>query len=83
MLRFSLVLSAAATLPATGWSQTLDQRITAIGSGRVHLSFAARPGVCGDGDQNINIQDDEDQEVECESQPVRVSLTLHDHEVIA
>ncbi|MFL5461481.1 MAG: HEAT repeat domain-containing protein [Gemmatimonadales bacterium] len=83
MLRFYLLLSTAATLPATGWPQTLEQRIAAVESGKVRLSFAARPGVCGDGDQNINIQDSEDWEVECESQPVRVSLTLRNHQVIA
>jgi hypothetical protein len=82
MLRFCHVLIAAATLPATGLAQTLEQRITAIESGKVHVSFAARPGVCGDGDQNINIQDSEE-EVECESQPVRVSLTLRNHQVVA
>ena len=83
MLRFYLLLSAAATLPATGWPQTLDQRITAVGSGKVHLSFAARPGVCGDGDQNINIQDSEDWEVECQGQPVRVALDVRDRQVVA
>ena len=82
MLRFYLLLSAATTLPATGWPQTLDQRITAVGSGKVHVSFAARPGVCGDGNQNINIQDNEDWEVECEGQPVRVALEVKNHQVV-
>ena len=82
MLRFSLLLSAATALPDTGWPQTLDQRITAVGSGKVHVSFAARPGVCGDGDQNINIQDNEDWEVECEGQPVRVALEVKNHQVV-
>ena len=83
MFRLYLLLSAAATLPRAGWAQTLEQRISAVESGKVHLSFAARPGVCGDGDQNINIQYNEDWEVECESQPVRVSLTLRNRQVIA
>ena len=83
MLRACLILTVAGTLPATGWAQTLDQRIIAVGSGKVHLSFAARPGVCGDGDQNINIQDNEDWEVECEGQPVRVALDVRDHQVVA
>jgi len=82
MLRFYLLLSAATALPDTGWPQTLDQRITAVGSGKVHVSFAARPGVCGDGDQNINIQDNEDWEVECEGQPVRVALEVKNHQVV-
>lgn len=83
MLRACLILTVAGTLPAPGWAQTLDQRITAVGSGKVHLSFAARPGVCGDGDQNINIQDNQDWEVECEGQPVRVALDVRDHQVVA
>ena len=82
MLRFYLLLSAATALPDTGWPQTLDQRITAVGSGKVHVSFAARPGVCGDGDQNINIQDNEDWEIECEGQPVRVALEVKNHQVV-
>ena len=82
MLRFYLLLSAATALPDTGWPQILDQRITAVGSGKVHVSFAARPGVCGDGDQNINIQDNEDWEVECEGQPVRVALEVKNHQVV-
>jgi len=48
----------------------------------VHVSFAARPGVCGDGDQNINIQDNEDWEVECEGQPVRVALDVRNQKVV-
>ena len=48
----------------------------------MHLSFAARPGVCGDGDQNINIQGNEDWEVKCEGQPVRVALDVRDHQVV-
>ena len=82
MLRSYLLLSAAITLPATGWPQTLGQRIAAVESGKVHLSFAARPGVCGDGEQNINIQDNEDWEVECEGQPVRVALDVRNHQVV-
>jgi len=46
------------------------------------VSFAARPGVCGDGDQNINIQDNEDWEVECEGQPVRVALDVRNQKVV-
>ena len=48
----------------------------------MHVSFAARPGVCGDGDQNINIQDNEDWEVECEGQPVRVALDVRNQKVV-
>lgn len=83
LLRACLIVIVAGTLPVPGSAQSLQQRIAAIDSGRVHLSFAARPGVCGDGSQNINVQDSEDWEVECESQPVRVTLDIRNHQVVA
>jgi hypothetical protein len=83
LLRACLIVTLAGALPAPAGAQSLQQRIAAIDSGRVHLSFAARPGVCGDGSQNINVQDSEDWEVECESQPVRVTLDIRNHQVVA
>ena len=83
LLRACLIVTLAGTLPAPAWAQSLQQSIAATDSGRVHLSFAARPGVCGDGSQNINVQDSEDWEVECESQPVRVTLDIRNHHVVA
>ena len=83
MLRACLILIVAGTLPAPSSAQSLQQRIAAIDSGRVHLSFAARPGVCGDGNQHIDVQDSEDWEVECESQPVRVTLDIRNHHLVA
>jgi hypothetical protein len=77
------MLTVAGTLPASGWAQSLQQRIAAIDSGKVRLSFAARPGVCGDGNQNINVQDNDDWEPECERQPVRVTLDVRNHQVVA
>jgi hypothetical protein len=83
LLRACLIATVAGMLSAPAWAQSLRQRIAAIDSGRVHLSFAARPGVCGDGSQNINVQDNEDWEVECESHPVRVTLDVRNHQVVA
>jgi len=83
LLRAYLIVTLAGMLPLPGWAQSLQQRIAAIDSGRVHLSFAARPGVCGEGCQNINVQDSEDWEVECESQPVRVALDIRNHQAVA
>ncbi len=83
LLRACLIVSVAGTLPAPARAQSLQQRIAETDSGRVHLSFAARPGVCGDGSQSINVQDSEDWEVECESQPVRVTLDIRNHQVVA
>jgi hypothetical protein len=51
-------------------------------SGTVRLSFAARPGVCGDGLHNIRMVDRNDEwEDDCEPQPVRVALQVHERRV--
>jgi hypothetical protein len=78
ILRGLLVFSA---LPAAAGAQTLAQRIAAVESGTVRLSFAARPGVCGDGLHNIRVVGNEEWEEECEPQPVRVALRVHDRRV--
>ena len=83
LLRACLIVTLAGSLPASGSAQSVQQRIAALDSGRVRLSFAARPGVCGDGSQNINVQDSEDWEVECDRQPVRVTLDIRNHQVVA
>jgi hypothetical protein len=74
-----LVFSA---LPAAAGAQTLAQRIAAVESGAVRLSFAARPGVCGDGLHNLRVADGNDEwEEDCEPQPVRVALEVHNRRV--
>jgi hypothetical protein len=79
ILRALLVFSA---LPAAAGAQTLAQRIAAVESGAVRLSFAARPGVCGDGLHNIRVADGNDEwEEDCEPQPVRVALEVHGRRV--
>jgi hypothetical protein len=76
-------LAALLVLPASLGAQTLEQRITGVRNGTVHLSFAARSGVCGDGAHNINTrQVNEEWEDDCQDQPVRVSLRVSDHRVI-
>jgi len=83
ILRSGLVLTAALLLPPAAFAQTLEQRLAAVDSGRVHLSFAARPGVCGNGTQGFSVNDDgEEWEVECGDQPVRVSLRFSNHRVV-
>jgi hypothetical protein len=80
ILHALLVFSA---LPAAADAQTLAQRIAAVGSGTVRLSFAARPGVCGDGLHSIRAGDGNDEwEEDCEPQPVRVALQVHDRRVM-
>jgi hypothetical protein len=76
-------LAAAAPLfllPASLAGQTLAARIREAGGGPIHLSFAARPEVCGEGGRGIMFRDGDDQddewESDCERGPVRVSLRM-------
>jgi hypothetical protein len=76
-------LAAAAPLfllPASLAGQTLAARIRDAGAGPIHLSFAARPEVCGQGGRGITFRDGDDQddewESDCERGPVRVSLRM-------
>jgi HEAT repeat protein len=84
MHRAQLWWLAGVLLPATLTAQDLERRASAVASGTVHLSFAARPGVCGDGMNNISTRrDDEEWESDCENGPVRVALRIRDHQVVA
>jgi len=75
-----LLCSSTTAAPA----QSLERRITRIGTGTVHLSFAARSGVCGDGFNGIRTNDaDEEWQEACEPQPVRVAIKVHDGRVTA
>jgi len=66
-------------LPALAAAQSLEQRISRIASGRVHLSYSARPGTCErDG---FSGAPDADWEEDCERRPVRASLEIRDHRV--
>jgi hypothetical protein len=65
-----LLLGAPAVLGAQG----IAARVAGVRDGRVHLSFAARPGVCGNG-RNIQMSSSSgDWESDCEPGPVRVSI---------
>src|SRR4051812_27065929 len=78
MMRWLLhVLLIVAAQPAAAGAQSLEQRIAAVKTGTVRLSFAARPGVCGDGRHNIETDEDND-EWACEPQPVRVAVQLRE-----
>lgn len=77
-------LLLALILPAGLSAQTLEQRLAGMSGGTLRLSFAARPGVCGDGANNVSTrQVDQDWEVECEAQPVRVALRISERRVTA
>ncbi|HEU4700796.1 MAG TPA: hypothetical protein VFS40_16555 [Gemmatimonadales bacterium] len=84
-LALALAAAALAAAPAAARGQTADlaRRVAAAPDGRVHFSYAARPGVCGTG-RNIQVRTREESlewEGDCESGPVRVALTLENHRV--
>jgi HEAT repeats len=74
MTRGAVVAVVLGIVPAGLAAQGIASRVDAVQNGRVHLSFAARPGVCGNG-RNINMSSGSgDWESDCEPGPVRVSL---------
>jgi hypothetical protein len=63
-------------------AQTLVNRIETAPDGKVRMTFAARPGVCGIGETfTTHRHDDEDWEWECDPAPVRVVVTKEDGDV--
>jgi hypothetical protein len=63
-------------------AQTLLERIEGAPDGKVRMSFAARPGVCGIGENFVTHRhDDEDWEWQCDPAPVRVVVTKEDGDV--
>src|SRR5262245_3056032 len=88
-------LGLLAALPLQGAAQSLAARIDAAPAGHVQLSFAARPGVCGNGRTYIqtapgnftgsfNTSISETLRVDpCEPGPVRVLLDRAGREIIA
>lgn len=90
----TVALAAMLGAPATAHAQeagamdaaagrALAARVDATGDGTVRFSFAARPGVCGDG-RNVSVRRDRDEwESDCEPGPVRVSLTRSGGQVTA
>jgi HEAT repeat protein len=73
------VLALAATAPPLA-AQSVAQRVDAVRDGTVRLSYAARPGVCGNGDGGVSITGRHGDGGQywgarvCESGPVRVSV---------
>ena len=83
MRRVAYTLLCAWLVPAGASAQSLAQRIGAVGTGTVHLSFPARPGVCGDGRQGITMVDSDDEwQGNCEQQTARVSLIVQNRQVV-
>ena len=86
-MRLTLALLLLAT---SAGAQTLASRVAAVGTGSVSFHFAARPGVCGDGEHFIRTGDhqyygswNEHRGMEpCYPGPVQVRLSLEDGDVI-
>ena len=92
MTRALLALAAALGVAVPAGAQTFAQRIARAPDGTVHLSFAARAGVCGNGAGTIsfdcaggtcgpprittNSDWDDDAACPCESGPVRLALDM-------
>jgi len=79
---FIAVTLAGALLAPAVHAQSLSERMAEVRDGKVRMSFAARPGVCGNGRNSISFDggtrtwygDSKDWRAECESGPVRVVL---------
>jgi hypothetical protein len=83
MARAYLILAIAGFIPVRLAGQALERRLASVENGTVHLSFAARPGICGDGVNNIrNQEESEEWESDCDSQPVRVALEIRERAVV-
>ncbi len=84
MRRLTAGLILLLVLPAGLAAQDLVHRVAGTNDANLRVSFAARPGVCGNGGQGITITDDHDDDWvgECERGPVRVSLRVRSGRVI-
>ena len=73
-IRIVLVALLIVSAPGALRAQSLEQRVARVADGTVHLSFAARPGVCGSG-TSINLRDGENErEYECGQPQVEVAF---------
>jgi hypothetical protein len=84
-MRWSLVLFLLLLPSASLVAQDLRQQIEGTPDGTVRMSFASRPGVCGNGRNNITTHNRDDQdgwEYDCDDGPVRVAMDVRDGRVI-
>ncbi len=75
------LLLVATTAPAVR-AQSLAARAAVVRDGKVRMSFAARPGVCGNGRSISVSRSTSDWVGDCESGPVRVVITRRDGRVV-
>lgn len=69
----ALLVLHTTTIPLT--AQVAD-RVAAVRDGKVRMSFAAKPGVCGDGAHIRTVHRTDDWEGFCDTGPVRVVLSM-------
>jgi hypothetical protein len=72
-------LLAAAGQPAA--AQSIADHVASVDDGQVRFSFAAREGVCGDGDRISTHRETEDWEGPCDPGPARVAVDI-EHGVV-
>src|SRR5688572_4880445 len=78
-----VVMLAALAIPGRAAAQTIAQRVAQAPDGTVRMSYAARPGVCGNG-RNISTSRGSDEwESDGDSGPVRVAFTTRRNEVVS
>jgi hypothetical protein len=81
-MRRAISLAVLVLVPGSMRAQTLAQRVGAVGEGTVRMSFAARPGTCGNGDNGVSIRSSNDEwEPDCGPSMVRVALRISGHQV--
>src|SRR3954466_14698192 len=81
-MRKAFSLAVLVLVPGSIGAQTLAQRVSAAAEGTVRVSFAARPGTCGNGNNGVSIRSsNDDWEPDCEPRLVRVALGLAGHRV--
>lgn len=85
----AMILGAGLLVPAPSlMGQTIAERTAGIGDGKVLMSYAARPGVCGNGrDISLGFErrrrsSKDDRVAECEPGPIRVVVRLRDGVVV-
>lgn len=82
------MMAVACLAAAPAGAQDLGRRIAQVREGTVRFSFAAKPGVCGDGRNNISVRSDRDSrwkdvEWECARGPVMIALTKEAGELVS
>jgi hypothetical protein len=88
-MRTASIIALCAALPAASGAQSLAARIDALRDGTVRMSFAARPGVCGDGTGSVWITDtrrgrfDYDGRHPCINGPIRVAIGRSEGQVVS